>query len=170
MYDEYFEEMKRLLIEKCYTRPEHFKGCTQEEIEAVMEAQGVERLPGVFRRYLELMGHAGMNTIYTGSRWRYSSMKSLKRWVIENMEDFDPSMTLPKDAFVFFEHGGYEFRFFLTDNDNDDPPVFKYIESRGEPQQIADSLSSHFKSLVLEFIAWLEGKEIRVWRNDDKNN
>jgi hypothetical protein len=154
MYDKYFESLKQLLIAKCCTRADEFKGCTPEEIESVMAAQGVTRLPRMFRRYLELMGNSGMNTIYQGSHWRCGSMHNLKRDVIELMEDFDEGVTLPQDAFVFFGHQGCEYRFFLTDNNDDDPPVFRYVE--GEPQQITGSLTEYFRPLVLEFIAWLE--------------
>lgn len=78
-YDAYFEDLKQLLMQKCYIRSSDFKVCTPEEIEAVMAAQGVKRLPQMFRRYLELMGNAGMNSIYTGSDWRCREMHSLKK-------------------------------------------------------------------------------------------
>lgn len=74
--------------------------------------------------------------------------------MIELIEDFDEDVTLPLDAFVFFGHQGYEYRFFLTDNDDDDPPVYRYVE--GEPPKITNSLTEYFRPLVLEFIAWLE--------------
>ena len=45
---------------------------------------------------------------------------------------------------MIYMHHGYHFRYFLTENTGDDPPVFGYVEGEENPVEKWDSISSYF--------------------------
>jgi hypothetical protein len=152
MYQEFFKNLKAKLIKvgdaKDDTQFEYFKGCTQEEIDSLIKAQNVKRLPEVFLQYLKTMGKRGLSAVYTGSDWGISTMTYTKAWLFEDMDKDDEYFTWPEDAFIFFSHGGYEIRYFLTDNDNDNPPVYQYTEGIDDAIELAPSITEYFDALI----------------------
>jgi SMI1/KNR4 family protein SUKH-1 len=150
------EDLKQRLIENKLCDPSWFKGCTKDEIEKIMKAQGVKRLPSVFYEYLQIMGDGGLDTVYAGSDWRCDDMTVLKKFMLKNIELHQMDFDLPEDAVVFFNHGGYDYRYFLTDTTGDDPSVYRYIEG-DMPVKIADSLTQYF-DMIVRFLQSLGNK------------
>ncbi|MGJ3238825.1 MAG: SMI1/KNR4 family protein [Anaerolineae bacterium] len=107
-------------------------GCTTEEIENLMKAQGVSRLPRFYREYLEVMGKQGIMSINAGSDWSYERLLTIKqKWQASlKMNNFD--FIIPEKSFIFFQHGGYDYRYFMTDHDNDDAPIYYWEEDDSE--------------------------------------
>jgi hypothetical protein len=97
-------------------------GCSDDEIKALMKAQGVERLP---QTYVEIMQQVGKVHLIVAS---WDDAVKLKQHLIRSLEE--TPYTLPQDAFVFKEHQGYLWWFFLTDNEDEDPPVYIYVEEQ----------------------------------------
>jgi hypothetical protein len=147
MSEHFGKQLKQRMIKEQRTKDAVCKGCTKEEIKAMMDSQNVKRLPKIFRQYLEVLGDGGLNA-WSGIG-RCHNIKIFKEDIIYNMKRWGDGETLPDDAFVFFNHHDVEFRYFLTDNDDDNPPVYEYIESSGDPIQIAKSITEYFDLLLL---------------------
>lgn len=107
-------------------------GCSNEEIENLMKAQGVSRLPRFYREYLEVMGKQGIMSINAGSDWSYEQLLTIKQdWQhFLSREKFD--FVIPEKSFIFFQHGGYDLRYFMTDHDNDDAPTYYWEQDDSE--------------------------------------
>ena len=131
--------------------PTSFHGCTSEQIERLLIAQGVGCLPKVYIEFMEVMGHQAGNGFLIGEDYYYKiviRMKQLAQEAIDDLADYDPSQAfhLPDDVFVFFGHHGIQYYYFHTTDCNDDPPVFLWFEGRGNPKQVANTLSEFFLS------------------------
>lgn len=146
------QHLKEALIREGFRNPDAFKGCTDEEIQEVMQAQNVKRLPATFVEYLKVMGHGGITEILLGDNANYNSMLFLKKNFIEEVESYSPDFTLPNDVFVFFGHHDYEFAYFLTDNRDDDPPVFRHIIGDEDAQKGAQSFTEYLEHLLKLYI------------------
>lgn len=140
---------KNLLIENKILRAESFKGCSPETINTIMVKQSVKRLPRVYYDFLLIQGKAGLGrNFYLGSSWSCETLKYLKDDLIDNTKRYDSDFSLPEDAFVYFGHQDYEFQYFLTDNDNDDPPNYRYVVGHGEAIMIRESLTEYYKGII----------------------
>jgi hypothetical protein len=119
-----------------------FEGLTDDEIEQIREAQEVEKFPQVYVDYLKSMGrkHGG---IFTGCSVGFDELLELKK-VLYMMQDQHkgPKPKMPANMFVFLGIQDVDFFFFEATPDQDDPPVFYYMDGMDEYHQIAPSLSS----------------------------
>lgn len=110
-------------------------GCSDEEIEKLMMDQGVSRLPRLYREYLEVMGKSGiLSSIYPGSDWSYEHLLNIKQDWQEDLIMYRQTFIVPEKAFVFFQHGGYEYRYFITDTDygGGDCPTYMWSSDNSE--------------------------------------
>lgn len=107
-------------------------GCSHEEIENLMKDQGVSRLPRFYREYLEVMGKSGLMNIHAGSDWSCNRLLKIKQDWQNDLTEVKIDFVIPEKSFVFFQHGGYEYRYFMTDHDNDDCPTYLYLEDNSE--------------------------------------
>lgn len=143
------EILKEVLIANKICREDKFKGCSPDEIEAVMREQGVKRLPRIYREFLEVQGKEGLGeNAYASSDWSCGVIGELKEDAIRNRNSYDPEIKLPEDIFVFFGHHDYEFLYFLTDNDDDNPPVYRYAVESGETKLVTETLTEYYNQIV----------------------
>ncbi|QFG23189.1 SMI1/KNR4 family protein [Actinomadura sp. WMMB 499] len=132
-------ELTAPLLHKGLVAPSDLVGCTAEEIEALMAAQGVTTLPAVYREFLEYGGHtpywlAREEWDYT---WLLEEAKGVAREIVvdDDGQDWAPFA----DAFIFQTHHGYMFNYFrASDLTQPDPHFWIYcqgaqIESSGQP-------------------------------------
>lgn len=130
MNNESIAEIKRNLLELGLVRPEDIIGCSPAEIAEIMQAQGVMRLPTVYRDFLSHMGRwAGL---YLGMRddFFYPLLLRAKADAIYILKGEKAPMQLPDDAFVFFAHDQrYMFYFFHTSHATDDVDYYYYMET-----------------------------------------
>ena len=122
-----------------------FKGCTKEEIQQVMEAQKVNRLPKVYIEFLEFAGKQGRlhlnDEVWTfyHHKWIFTMKEFLKK-MLELHKSVD--WELEEDAFVFIRSDrGIDYLYFLTENDEDDPPVYFFSEEEFMHGIFAEKLS-----------------------------
>ncbi|MGH2612299.1 MAG: SMI1/KNR4 family protein [Rhabdochlamydiaceae bacterium] len=102
-----------------------FVPCTVEEVEKIEICIG-HCLPEAYREFLLWMGHSGGGFL-RGSNCFYRDLRNLQESAQELLDEDQFPGKLPKDAFVFFMHQGYQFNFFCLD-EGDDPPVLCYLE------------------------------------------
>ncbi len=82
-----------------------------------------------------------------GENWQYEVLLGLKE-EMQSVVEFNDDMKLPEDIFVFLGYqGGHTFFYFSTDNDDDDPAVYKYHETKS-PVLIETSLTRYFEAQI----------------------
>jgi hypothetical protein len=74
------------------------------------------------------MGH-GAGKFLRGSRCWGKFLKELNADAVSLLKEDESVFSLPKDAFVFWMHQGYQFLFF-SHSDGDDPPIHWYLKPR----------------------------------------
>jgi hypothetical protein len=113
------------------------QGCSEAELEVFQRLQGLE-LPDA---YLLFLGAAGVNPgeFLQGSDLRFEQLERLQFGAQDLLDDNGGRM-LPKNAFVFCSHQGYQFLFFQLD-DGPDPQIHYYLEGEGEFKSVAPAFS-----------------------------
>ncbi len=147
-------------------RPEAFvEGCTETDIENIRLDQGVTRLPQLYIDFALLMGN-GSGILFDSNTkcWKLIGVKD--RIENENMfgKDFrEANYELPDDAYIFIEHPDF-FAYFLTDNDNDNPTVYRWsIQNDTNPQK----LGSLWEFFVVNYKGTLYAHKRRMQRQKE---
>jgi hypothetical protein len=142
---------KRLLPVCQLADPDELEGCTEEQIAALMAAQGVEYLPAVYISFLKAVGVNGGR--FSASFWyNYPKAARLKRTALfQEPGETRDIIELPKDAFVFWESGGLVYFFFQTQAQDPDPIVY-LIDENPDPiiSKTEETLSGFLFSFVHE--------------------
>ncbi len=119
------------LIARDLVTREAVEGCTEGQIGALLEAQGVTAVPGSYREFLAV---AGKNPYWLSrnGEWDYEWLLDAKRYAREMVTgdaglDFAPF----EDAYVFQTHQGYIFYYFRPEDlHTPDPRFWIYQETR----------------------------------------
>ncbi len=119
--------------------------CTLHEVEELEQWIG-HRLPEAYREFLLWMGRSG-GGVLAGTNCFYEDLKRIQTSARELLEENHYSGGLPKDAFVFYMHQGYQFNFFHLE-EGDDPPVYFYIEE-DPPRTFFEQIYQKFSMFVL---------------------
>lgn len=118
-----------------------------------MEIERIERkyevrLPSVYREFLSLMGKKAGDYML-GSSVFFDEIFTLKQGAEELVEEnnLEP---IPRTAFIFWMHQGYQAAFFKI-GDGDDPPVYYFTEGQDENRFILteETLTSFFFEQLL---------------------
>ena len=80
-----------------------------------------------------------------GSDFFYERLFDLRESAEALLEDDNSNFTLPKNAFVFWVHQGYQFAFFNCESDN--LAIFYYMEGEG-----AKKIYDTFEDFLIEEI------------------
>jgi hypothetical protein len=105
---------------------------------AQVEMDAGKPLPAAYKAYLFIAGREPP-TAWVGSNCTIKDLPKLFDWA-EHLLSENHQPPLPKQAFVFIMHQGYQFKYFIADGGSDDPPVYYYLE--GEPKTV-----QHFERL-----------------------
>lgn len=122
--------------------------CADKDIAILEDIQGL-KLPVSYKQFLAVAGR-GADRYMTGSDWEYERLDVINKEAVPLLA-FHGFKALPDNAFVFWMHQGYQFAFFVC-NENDDPTVFYYNETAGQTDfvQTYDRLSHYlYDELVL---------------------
>jgi hypothetical protein len=125
------DNLMNKLIELDVAKPDEILGCTPEEILEIQQHQGINFLPKMYREFLSTMGK-GAGLFLAHHKFFYPKLLRLKDDI--KTELLQPSLTtfkLPDNAFVYMVNQGYEFFYFLTHDQDDDPTIYHYIEGDG---------------------------------------
>ena len=126
-------------------------GCTTREIEELMAAQSVSRLPQAIYELLRIAGKSGLDALFSCDFSKFYYLLTMKDEATIILAEYD--LTMPNDAFVFYDHQGEQIMFILTDNDSDDPPVFQYLDEKGIFQS-RDRISELVEYGVKEYLRY----------------
>lgn len=115
-----------------------FEGCEDSEIAEIESVSGVS-LPETYKELLRVLGkNAG--DFLCGSDFLYPDLLRVPQWSRELLVSSDSSVVLPKTAFPFLMHQGYQFLFFDC-ADGHDPPVFRFLEGDEQPTNVSATFS-----------------------------
>lgn len=120
------------------------EGCTEQEI-AALEQAVAQTLPPAFRAYLLRCGKMP-DAVFTGSDCCYGDLFHLREDAEDLLEENGQPFNLPKRAFVFLMHQGYQFLYFLTDGKSPDPPVQYYLEGEEGPEKKYPSFTAFLEA------------------------
>lgn len=142
------KEIVNLLTEYNIANVKEIQGFSASEVEACEQALN-SKLPSQYREFLLAMGHdagllfQGTDILFQHVDQLLELRKEAEDLLAENKETF----ALPKDAFVFSMHQGYEFNFFVLSEGNA-PPVYQYVEGEGPPVLVWDSFSTFLSKSI----------------------
>lgn len=139
----YLEQAKDLLADANFVRGSELSPCTPEEVRT-LEEHIAHTLPQAYREFLLWMGH-GAGPFLRGTSVFYGDLPDQGEAAEELLQENAIEAVLPKDAFVFYMHQGYQLMFFRL-SEGDDPPVYYYGEG--------ESLKS-FKLLYPKFSVFI---------------
>lgn len=126
-------------------------GCSSEEI-AQIESQVGQRLPGVYRDFLALVGRASSGFM-RGSDFACGQLLRINREARDLLRE--GGLSLSSSAFVFLMHQGYQFLYFDL-NGGADPEVSRFEEG-GTIQRLGVSFSIWFLGAVDDEIRIVRG-------------
>lgn len=131
-------------------------GCTDEEIDALMKAQGVSELPEAYREYLETMGKKqGMFHPDPGATWEYEDLLRHKQLFEEDYGN--EKHTMPEDSFIVYQALVTVFYYFRTGESEQGYPIYKWLPDDnadgtvGRNTKIADTIQEYFMKRVRAF-------------------
>lgn len=115
------------------------RGCTESEI-ASLTPDDLEILPESYRKFLRVAGN-GIDDFLTGSDFRVPDLVDTREAANELLKN-SGLPPLPRHAFVFVMHQGYQFYYF------DNGSVHFFQEGWGAVEKRFDSFEQFFFSVV----------------------
>ncbi len=128
-------------IRKGRSKPEDFKGCSEEEIAGLESRMGIE-LPAMFKAYLRHMGKSAGGFL-RGSDVRFGCLHELTGEAYD--EARKRNFQLPEDIFAFYAHQGYDYMYFRLTDDSDDPAVYRFHMAWEAPRLVLPAFSDYLK-------------------------
>lgn len=123
------------------SKPKEFEGCSQLEIDSLMQAQSVTFLPETYRHFMSEMGKYAKELFTRDSAYTCKYSGENKDVAIEILTENNSSLQLPSDAFVFITYEVVGFAYFHTRPENDNPPVYSYFRGGLEFKLEANSFT-----------------------------
>lgn len=131
-----FNEFKQRLIALELVPEDMVIGCSDKQINTLMEMQQVEWLPDVYKEYLRVFGiYAEPALSGNAELIYYHQLLGIKDRIVERLENREQrlknqehfSFTMPDDAFLFSICDQlYYFHYFLTSTRSDNPIVYAF--------------------------------------------
>jgi hypothetical protein len=121
------------------------QGCTRSEIEDLERLVGAQ-LPAAYEQFLLAIGHRA-GAFLQGTDVSYAQVVGLADAARALLTENGLPDALPKDAFVFYMHQGYEFGYFPP-GAGEDPPVFPYVEGQGGPQLVWPRFTAYLADMM----------------------
>src|SRR5258708_4440408 len=143
-----FSVIVRKLVDSGAAKASEVAGCTEGEIEELESAVGA-KLPQVYREFLSRMGRSA-GQLFLGTDIFFEHLRRGLTKGANLLLARDGKPPLPKKAFVFGMHQGYQFTFFLL-GENEDPTVEGYLE-KDDFSRVAGSFSEFLTQAVEDTI------------------
>ncbi len=115
-----------------------------------IEASTNLRLPAYYKEFLRVLGKNG-GGLMAGTHLFPKSVEIVLKWrplASRLMAMGHAEEMLPESAFVFGDHQGYQFWYFLNEPFDDNPAVFYYHENWKRPKKVNDSFTDFLLQVV----------------------
>lgn len=143
--------LNKLFVTKVAS-PGTVRGCTEDEIASLEERHGVS-LPGIYREFLQVMGHA-QGQLPGGDYQLYKDLDEIQEFMKEASENH---AILPATAFAFGMDGGStQCLFFICDDDLYDPPTYRYMERHDSWVFVRPSFSAFLENRANEMAEYIK--------------
>lgn len=144
MTDNLIAVIVKKIIDKQLATEAQLQGCSEHEIQQIIQQQNVSSLPTIYKQFLLTVGKNAGNLWYrTG--YTCDILGELKADAIRLLARDGNPIILPEDAFVFHMQEGIIFYYFCVGND--DPPVFVYSEIEYTHEQVDEKLSDYLLNI-----------------------
>lgn len=131
--------------------------CTEQEVLALEQLLGYT-LPLAYRALLLWIGH-GAGQLMQDLDCFYDHLLSFQKNARQLLREHECSLSLPEDAFVFFQCDDYSFSFIQV-SEGEDPPVYAYESTwRRTPFKKIYRHFSDFLAMEIEILADFMSKE-----------
>ena len=139
------------IIASGMSKAEDFQGCSDAEIKE-MEEHFRLSLPATYRSFLRAMGKSAGNEFLRDCIFTYPNILKFRDQA-DNLAKAG-GVAIPKTAMVFLIHD-YQFHYFDTSDDVQDPPTYRYVEEDENAVQIFDTFTGCMASILhTEIDAW----------------
>lgn len=135
------------LIEEKICLPAEVNGASPHEV-SLLERSANLKFPLQYKEFLVGVGN-GAGEFFVGTDIFLRSLDGLQDAAVYLLEENNEDFQLPKDAFVFSMHQGYEFKYFKGSEGND-PPIYQYVEGMGPPKLVWNSFSDFLKDSIAQ--------------------
>lgn len=128
------ERFAQALLDMKLAYPHQLRGCSDEEVELVLEkAQGFP-LPEQYVAFLRRLGKQA-GRLLIGTDVYYPVLLEVAEWANEFAEQEDPGLDV-SGRYFFASHGGYQYFFF---DEGSPGEVFSYMERSAGPEVASKS-------------------------------
>lgn len=134
------EEIQAKILRKNIAEEDELIGCTHNEIQSIMNAQGVTWLPVVYVEFMGLLGKQA-GSLWKPATFKYPHAKELMSEALRLLKQNGNPIELKQTSFVLQMQEGMIFYYFDTSGTIEDPPVFVFSEIECEHAQVDEKLS-----------------------------
>lgn len=153
------EEFKNKLMTLGIAQEGDFRGCTEDEIQLLMDNQRVQRLPALYYELLRSMGKSAGHFEHDISFFFYD-LFGKKEVALASAKNL--GWDLPDDAFVFSVYDNRVFLYFRT-IEGDDPPVYIFCnEDNSKPGKSVQHLSQQLFRYTQEYSQYFRSESSEV--------
>lgn len=135
------------------------QGFSPEEIAQIQKESGLV-LPTQYKEFLSAIGR-GAGQYFRGTDMFGSVIPELNQMAVDLLVENKEPFSLPRTAFVFSMHQGYQFDYFDTAEGNEDPPVYQYVEGGGVPVRTWKSLGEFLLASIRWHTSLVQGQVAR---------
>lgn len=115
------------------------KGVTASDLDEMCQAQNVTHLPQAYKEFMFQCGK-GAGLYSCDADFTYPRVCNLRNELLLDLAE--SGIELPENAFVFASYQGYQYKYFLCD-DNNDPAVYllMFTDDETVPTLISDNFT-----------------------------
>jgi hypothetical protein len=124
-----------------------FEGCTEKDIQDLMESQNISRLPKIYVEFLRHLGKKTGKNFLIGEDILCPHLEGIREGFDWLLEKYKIDWEIPENIFVFWTHQDYQFYYFHVD-EGDDPTVYIITYAMKSPEKVFDHLSQLFEDLL----------------------
>ncbi len=146
LYKDFFDEVKRFIIELDIEKENDVQGCTDEEIQSVEHQYGI--LPLAYKMYLKSFGRKFLFHFFDGEQFSYKDFDDIQEFAKKVITS--TNFKLDKPIFPI-SHYRYQYFTFFYLNEKDDPEVWIFEEFPDEGDENVRLSSASFTDTIISF-------------------
>lgn len=168
IYREFFEELKKFIIDLGIEKEEKVQGCTDEEIQQIEEQFG--KLPLAYKEYLQTIGRKFLFSFFDAEQFSYEDYEDIQEFTNEVIES--TNFTSDK-KFIPISHRRYEYlRFIYLETGEENPLIWYLVEDPDEDEGEVNPIPSErnlTETMIVFFSATLRNHPFSFnWVTDEE--
>ena len=143
MTESFAETLANRIVQSGIASAAQISGCSEQDI-SEFESRINRQLPSAYKQFLRAMGKSS-DDVFTDVTIMYPSILELQDEISLTLKSSE--FRLSPSVFAFLLADGL-FLFFDTAEDENDPKVYRYIETEAKPTEIADTFTEWLTDFV----------------------